>query len=1038
MAGSRKEFELLFKLRASLGGNFSSSFKSADTTVKGLQNSLTKINSIQSKISGYQKQTQAIEQNKSKLEALTREHERLQAEMQATESPSEALRQKMVRNETQMQTVTNRIRGQETALENLQDELQASGVNTDNLTRSNEKLQKSYDQIKKSQENIAKISQAQQKNSAAISQTKGQITSTIGLATAAAAALYAGPVKAAQAFEAQMSTVGAISGASATDLEKLASAAKAAGRETKFSAKESGQALEYMSMAGWKTQQMTDGLPGVMNLAAASGEDLASVSGIVTGALSAFKLQASDAAHFSDVLAQTSSNSNTNVALLGESFKYAASTAGALNYSVEDVSVALGLMANNNIAGSQSGTSLKNLLANLAKPTAKMSATMSKLNISLTDSNGEMKPLNELLVGMRGSFAGLSEAEKAAAASTLAGKEGMSGLLAIINTSDKDFNTLTTAINGADGAAQRMAAIRLDNYEGQLTLCKSAIESFNIAMGEAMLPIITEGIKKVTEIVSTVAAFAEENPELIKTILKVSAALIGFKLAGLGIKLAFLEIKGGVLGVQKTFEIFKGGLAALKVGALELPGVFTKIGAAFGKVGGSGIGKMFTKGFKGIGGIVIRALAPITGIFTRALAPIGNIFGKILGPVGKIFSPLLKIFGAIGGFLGPILPAAAAIMAIIVAIQLLTGNLDKIREKVGQIFGEQGLAVFDGIVNAINTVKNVLMGAFSDSNLDAAREKINGIFGPQGVAVFNGAITILKAVGGAFMNIWNTINTYVTPLVQQLFNYVVNVVLPAVGAKFAEWAPTISAIITGLGQGISAVIMFVSSVISVALPVIKAIFENAFSAIGTVIGSILGIFEGVINVIKGVFTGDIETVLEGIKGIFKSIFEGIEAVAMAPINAIKDGIGGLIDKIRGVKDEKIEGPTDTSTGKRVNGFAKGTAFTPNTFIAGEEGPELITGAAGRKVFTAAQTKKIFANINTSRSERTLPFSGSTTGGGSKGEKNIQFSYSPTVIVDGSRPNDLEQKLDENNEKMFKNFKQWLKDAEEDERRLVYA
>jgi hypothetical protein len=264
--------------------------------------------------------------------------------------------------------------------------------------------------------------------------------------------------------------------------------------------------------------------------------------------------------------------------------------------------------------------------------------------------------------------------------------------------------------------------------------------------------------------------------------------------------------------------------------------------------------------------------------------------------------------------------------------------------------------------------------------------------------------------------------------------------LPAVGEKFAEWAPTISSIITGLAQGISVAIKIVTALISAAMPIIKAVFENGFKAIGAIIQSILGVFDGVIKIIRGVFTGDFRSVLDGIKEIFKSVFEGIKEVCMAPINAIKDGLTGIINKIRGVKKEKIKGPTDTTTGKRVSknsGFARGTAYTPATFIAGENGPELITGAAGRKVFTAAQTQKIFANINSARKkERPLPFKGSTAGSGSKGD--IKFNYQPTIVVDGNRPNDLKQKLEENNNIMIGKVKKLLKDVEEDKRRLSYA
>ncbi len=287
-------------------------------------------------------------------------------------------------------------------------------------------------------------------------------------------------------FEAQMSTVAAISGATGEEFAALEAKAKEMGATTQFSASEAGQAMEYMAMAGWKSADMVDGISGIMNLAAASGEDLASTSDIVTDALTAFGLTSSESGRFADVLAAASSNANTNVAMLGESFKYVAPLAGTLGYTAEDTSIALGLMANAGIKGSQAGTSLKTAIANMSAPTAKQAAAMEKLGISLTDNEGNMKSMREVMVNMRSSFANLSEAEQTAAASTIFGKEAMSGMLAIINAGESDFNSLTAAIDESTGAAKRMAAVRLDNLEGDITLLKSGLEGLGIEIYQGM------------------------------------------------------------------------------------------------------------------------------------------------------------------------------------------------------------------------------------------------------------------------------------------------------------------------------------------------------------------------------------------------------------------------------------------------------------------------------------------------------------------------------------------------------------------------
>ena len=318
-----------------------------------------------------------------------------------------------------------------------------------------------------------------------------------------------------QDFESMMSQVKAISGATGQAFDDLTAKAQEMGATTKFTATESAEAFNYMAMAGWKPQQMIDGISGIMSLAAASGEDLGTTSDIVTDALPAFGLQAGDAGHFADVLAQASANANTNVSMLGESFKYVAPVAGAMNYSVEDTSLALGLMANASIKGSMAGTALKTSLANMAAPTDSMAAAMDKYGISLTDSEGNMKSLRGVIDNLRGSLGGLSETEQTAAASTIFGKEAMAGMLAIINASEEDYNKLSTAIGNSKDAAEGMADTMLDNLKGSFTLMQSAIEGTENAFGKRlspylrgiaggitdMMPEITDGINAVMDVV---------------------------------------------------------------------------------------------------------------------------------------------------------------------------------------------------------------------------------------------------------------------------------------------------------------------------------------------------------------------------------------------------------------------------------------------------------------------------------------------------------------------------------------------------------
>lgn len=332
--------------------------------------------------------------------------------------------------------------------------------------------------------------------------------SAAGLTAASAAGAYA--VKVGSSYEAQMSTVQAISMASAEDMKILGDKAKEMGATTVFSASQAGEAMEYMAMAGWKTQDMVNGIGGIMNLAAASGEDLGAVSDIVTDALTAFGLSAADSGHFADVLAAASSNANTNVSMMGETFKYVAPVAGAMKYSVEDTAEVIGLMANSGIKASQAGTSLRAILSRMVRPTDDVAAAMKRVGVELTI-DGKMKSLNEVVSDLRNGFAGLSDEEKTQVASALAGQEAMSGLLAVVNASDADVNKLAESINNCTGAAEKMAQIRIDNLKGDATLFASAAEGLGISAFDDMNPLLRSGTQLATSYVNNAREYLEST-----------------------------------------------------------------------------------------------------------------------------------------------------------------------------------------------------------------------------------------------------------------------------------------------------------------------------------------------------------------------------------------------------------------------------------------------------------------------------------------------------------------------------------------------
>lgn len=368
-------------------------------------------------------------------------------------------------------------------------------------------------------------------------------------------------------FEAQMSKVSAISGATGDDLQALEDKAKQLGIDTKFSATEAGQAFEYMAMAGWKTEQMLDGVAGIMDLAAASGEDLAMVSDIVTDAMTAFGLSAENSTHFADVLAKASSNANTNVGLMGETFKYVAPVAGAMGFSVEDTATAIGLMANAGIKGSQAGTALRSMFSRLAKPTDEVATAMKTLNLSITNSDGSMRELDDIMADLRKGFDGLTEAEKTQIASQLAGQEAMSGLLAIVNTSEAEYNKLADAVNNADGAAKQMADTMANNLQGQLTLLKSSAEGFGLALYDKIKTPLTEMASWAVESLNELTTAFNENGvdgvvEAAGNILSEAIATVVDKLPEF-VELAVSVIESFVNGLSENQETIANGAISI-------------------------------------------------------------------------------------------------------------------------------------------------------------------------------------------------------------------------------------------------------------------------------------------------------------------------------------------------------------------------------------------------------------------------------------------------------------------------------------------
>lgn len=637
-------------------------------------------------------------------------------------------------------------------------------------------------------------------------------------------------------FESAMSEVAAISGASGDEFQALTDKAQEMGATTKFSASESAAALKYMAMAGWDTEAMLNGINGVMQLAAASGEDLASTSDIVTDAMTAFGLSADQSTRFADVLAQTANRSNTSVALMGETFKYVAPVAGALGYSIEDTSVAIGLMANSGIKGSQAGTSLKNVLTNLAKPTDQVQSYMDKLNISLTDSAGNVKPLNQLLNEMRDGFNGLTEAEKAEYAAGIAGKEGMSGLLAIVNSSQTDFDNLTEAINNSSGAAQNVADVMMDNLGGQLTILKSTLEGIAISFGNALLPAVKNVVESLQDFLTWLNGLTDGQKQLVVTIATVVAA-IGPVLLILG------KLITSVTNIIKVVNLLKPAFAALNavmaanpVGIIivAIAGLVTALVTLYNKneTFRNFVNTAWAQIKEVISGVVNALVTFFTVTIPGAIDAVVSWFKTLADNVSNFFTVVIpeKINELVQWFTR--LPERIG-YAIGFAIGTLANWVVSLAEKAAEI----GPQVIDAIVNFFSQ----LPGKIWDFLVQTATNFANWVVQAKETALTVGPQIVDKVVN------------FFLQLPGRIWNALLNAI-----AKIKQWgSDIISWARTAIPNVISTIISFFEELpgkmLEIGKNLLTGLADGISSAVGAVVDKVKSVAGSILNGFKDAF-----------------------------------------------------------------------------------------------------------------------------------------------------------------------------------------
>ena len=661
----------------------------------------------------------------------------------------------------------------------------------------------------------------------------------ISVASAAVTGLGVAAVKTAADFDSAMANVAAISGATGDDLQALRDKAREMGEKTKFSASEAADAMSYMAMAGWKTGDMLSGIEGIMNLAAASGEDLATTSDIVTDALTAFGLTAEDSAHFADILAAASSNANTNVSMMGETFKYCAPVAGALGYSAEDVAEAIGLMGNAGIKSTQAGTALRTMMTKLQGELKLSGEALGEVTIQTANADGSMRELSDILADCRTAFSKMSESEAAAAAETLVGKNAMSGFLALMNSAPGDIDKLRNAIDNCDGSAENMAAIMQDNLNGQLTILKSQLEELAISFGEMLMPVIRKVVTAVQGFVDKLNNMDEAQRKTIIT--------IGLVIAALG---PFLVILGTVISTvgksMKAYASATKGIKKLMVAVKSGTGIFGKLGTA-------------------LGGISAPVLA-IVAVIAVLVAAFTHLWKTNDGFRENIIATWTQIKETVSNFC----------QGIVDRLNSLGFEFSSITEVLK--------AVWDGFCNLLGPVFEGAFRFISDTLSTVLDVILNTV--DFFIAVFSGDWEgAWEAVKNIFSSIWNGLVSWFTNILETIKG-VLDVALGWIGTSWEQVWTNVKNFFTNIWNGIkdfiSSTINSISTTISNVITGIKTTVSNVFSAIKTTISNIF-------NGIKDTAT----SVWNAIKTAITTPIENAKEKVREAINAIKGFFSGL-------------------------------------------------------------------------------------------------------------------------------------------------
>lgn len=627
------------------------------------------------------------------------------------------------------------------------------------------------------------------KNATAAADVLDDVGTKLSKVSAVIAGLGTAAVKVTADFDSQMSTVRAISGATGDEFDALRDKAIEMGEVTAFSASQAGEAMEYMAMAGWTTEDMLSGISGVMAAAAASGEDLSTTSDILTNSLTAFGKSAQDSAHFADVLVASGNNANTTVSMMGDTFKYAGAVCGALGISVEDAAIATGLMGNAGIQASQAGTALRAGLTNLVKPSKEAATAMEAYGVSIATTDDGSVDFMATMKNLRQTLGGLESTEQAAAVAAIFGKDAMAGWTAIVNASEGDFNSLTDAIYNCEGAAQEAADIKLDNLSGQITILKGTLEGIAIQIGDVLMPTVRKIVGAIQEWAKDFSKADESTKQMVVTIGAVVAAIGPAMLVASKILKTIVSVHDTVVKLTPVVNAVKAAIAGVSAPVAAVAAVIAVLTAAFMTLWNTNeefrtaITNIWTEIKNTVGGF-------IEGIASR-LSGLGITFSDVTSALWEIWSGfcdlLAPIFEGVFQQMSNVLSVACDVLLglLDVFISIFKGDWSGAWDAVKGIFS----AVWDYIKSSMQTALNTLKGVAN---------AFLGWFGTSWDQIWNG-------VKSATVNAWNGIKSAANTAVNAVKSAVTSAWNAIKSATTSTWNAIKSAISTPINAALSTV-----------------------------------------------------------------------------------------------------------------------------------------------------------------------------------------------------------------------------------------